>query len=914
MGLLVSMALVAAPVLTAGPALSANDPPLTRPIAAGPAAQVLGAVARQAGLALAWRQGDLDGVRLAGVAAGQPLSRALTRLCRPAGLSCRVVQGGLLVTRMALPAPPRPAAPKPPPPRPILSDEHPILIVSGRRGLSPMRDTERSFSLSTVDAGDLARGAPQSMAALLDGIPGLWTDTSAGTSANSVRVRGMPLEGYGAIAVEEDGLPIQHATLPWTDIDQFMRPDIMLERADYVHGGPSSILASNAPGGLLDLHIRRPTAHRAGAAALTFADDGLLRGDGWIGGPVGDWRVIAGGYVARDPTVRRMAETLGGGQVRLRAEHDLPTGRVTVGLRYQDDASLNTSSYPLLAQNGTLGAIPGFDPRRDSWFGPDLAQVRFATAQGALTRDIGKNNRNRLIAGTAGLDLNLGAATRLTMRAGLRHSSTERNAILSSGTPETASATIADNQAQMLAAYPAASRVVLRSADTGTTYTDATGNGLVEVVQPTSARVGLDEALGDVEVSHTLHAAGRHNLTLGIYGATSLWRYTRIVSRALVAASAQGQLLDLVAVDGAGTTVGSLTDGGFLSRASTWEQTRGRLHDIAIYGADEWQIARDWRVDGGLRHESEWLAGTVGVPVTVNLSTPTTLAGGATQEDSGQRLPYRGSFAATNATLALNWHPGHSHAKQGPLSLFVRATRSHILPSLGNYRTSATPATAHTVAVSEGELGLVLDRAGLHLSITGFANHFSGLDVSASAIDPHTGAILTLPRLADAGAVGLEGEARVRLARWLSARVSATWQRSRLSHDLYTDASSGVTVLVDNNGHVPQRVPDAMATASLLVDLPGRPVSLGLDLSGMGRRFADDGNSLRLPPYVMVGLNAQWQPRPALRIGVQISNLFDTIAVMQGDTIAGVGTGSSHYVMGRTLAGRIAQIRMSHDF
>jgi hypothetical protein len=58
----------------------------------------------------------------------------------------------------------------------------------------------------------------------------------------------MPLDGYTALAVEEDGLPIQHATLPWTDIDQFMRPDIMLVGADYVHGGPSSILAGNAPG------------------------------------------------------------------------------------------------------------------------------------------------------------------------------------------------------------------------------------------------------------------------------------------------------------------------------------------------------------------------------------------------------------------------------------------------------------------------------------------------------------------------------------------------------------------------------------------------------------------------------------------------------------------------------------------
>jgi outer membrane receptor protein involved in Fe transport len=901
--------------LLAAPALATGaDPRLDQPVPAGPATQVLGAVARQAGLALAYRQGSLDGLRLPALPAGIRLGRALDRLCPPAGLACRITAGGLLISR-APPAPPRaPATPRAPPPTPAAppataAAEAPMLVVSGRRGLSPMLDTQRSFSLTTLDAQEISRRAPQSMAALLEGIPGLWTDTSAGTSANTVRVRGMPLDGYSALAVDEDGLPIQHMTLPWTDIDQFMRPDIMLESADYVHGGPSSILASNAPGGLLDLHIRKPTAHLAGAAMLTVSSYGLARADGWISGPVGAWRVIAGGYVTRDPTVRRMSQTLGGGQLRLRAVHDLPTGRLRLNLRYQDDTSLNTSSYPLVSRGGTLSALPGFDPLRDSWFGPDLSHVTFTTAQGSVTRDLGRNNRNRLIAGNAALEVNPGPATRLTLRAGLRHSTTQRNAILSSGAPMSASAWLAQNGASLLAAFPGASSLALRGVDSGAAYTDGTGNGLVEVVQPTSASVGLDEALATAELSHTLEAAGRHNLTLGLYGVSSLWRYERIVARALVSARGEGDLLDMVALDAAGQVVGSLTDGGFLSRSSTWEQTRGRLRTLALYATDEWQIAPDWRVDGGLRHEEETLRGTVGLPVTLDLATATTLAGSATQEDSGQRAPYAASFAATNATLALNWHPGG-----GPFSLFARATRSHSLPGLGNYRNSPTPATAHAVAISEGELGLVLARGALHLSITGFANHFSGLDVSASTVDAVTGAIVTIPRLADSTAVGLEGEGRMRLLGWLSGHLSLTWQRSRLSHYLYTDASSGVPVTIDNDGHVPQRVPDVMAMAGLRADLPVPGLSLGVDLTGMGRRFADDGNTLRLPPYALVGLSAQWTLNPATRLDAQVTNLFNTLAVMQGDTIAGVGSANSPYVTGRSLPGRVVQLQLSRQF
>jgi hypothetical protein len=53
---------------------------------------------------------------------------------------------------------------------------------------------------------------------------------------------------------------------------------------------------------------------------------------------------------------------------------------------------------------------------------------------------------------------------------------------------------------------------------------------------------------------------------------------------------------------------------------------------------------------------------------------------------------------------------------------------------------------------------------------------------------------------------------------------------------------------------------------------------------------------------------------PATRIDARVSNLLNTIAVMQGDTIAGVGTTSSPYVTGRALPGRILELRVSHDF
>uniref|UniRef100_UPI0035C73542 ATP-binding cassette domain-containing protein n=1 Tax=Marinobacter sp. TaxID=50741 RepID=UPI0035C73542 len=75
------------------------------------------------------------------------------------------------------------------------------------------------------------------------------------------------------------------------------------------------------------------------------------------------------------------------------------------------------------------------------------------------------------------------------------------------------------------------------------------------------------------------------------------------VARALVEAREQGRRLDLVALDGAGRTVGRLTYKGLLTAGSTYEALQGRQRMVALYAADEWQFAERWRLDWGLRHE-----------------------------------------------------------------------------------------------------------------------------------------------------------------------------------------------------------------------------------------------------------------------------------------------------------------------
>ena len=194
-------------------------------------------------------------------------------------------------------------------------------------------------------------------------------------------------------------------------------------------------------------------------------------------------------------------------------------------------------------------------------------------------------------------------AGKLSLRAHYRTSHTERYALSSSGSAVPAADAMALAQPRHVAAFPDTTSVALRHASDGTPFAALPGNDRVTVLNPVAADTRLNEAIADLSYSRSLEAAGHHELTLGIYGVGYDWRFTRAVARALVEAREQGRRLDLVALDGAGRTVGRLTDKGLLTAGSTYEALQGRQRMVALYAADEWQFAERWRLDWGLRHE-----------------------------------------------------------------------------------------------------------------------------------------------------------------------------------------------------------------------------------------------------------------------------------------------------------------------
>ncbi|MDZ4051807.1 MAG: TonB-dependent receptor plug domain-containing protein, partial [Phenylobacterium sp.] len=171
------------------------------------------------------------------------------------------------------------------------------VVVTARAGANERRRVEASYAVSAITETQLRLQAPISTAEAFKAIPGFWVEASGGEASNNVRSRGIPTDGYSSVTIQEDGLTIQHdGGLGWLNADQSFRLDETIGRVEAVRGGPSSIFASNAPGGVVNFITKQAGPTPEGIIKVQAGDYGMYRADFFYGAPLGeDWGLTIGG-------------------------------------------------------------------------------------------------------------------------------------------------------------------------------------------------------------------------------------------------------------------------------------------------------------------------------------------------------------------------------------------------------------------------------------------------------------------------------------------------------------------------------------------------------------------------------------------------------------------------------------------
>ena len=807
------------------------------------------------------------------------------------------------------------------------------LIVTSRAGSDARTRLATSYAVTTMNEEALRLRSPMGVADALKSVPGFWVEASGGEASANIRARGIPQEGFSAIALQEDGAPIQHdGGLGYLNADQSFRLDETIDRIEVVRGGPSSIFASYAPGGTVNF-ITRKGEKQEGLVKVQASDYGLKRVDFYYGGPVGDWRMGVGGFWRDDDGIRDPGFTANKGyQVRASIGRDFERGSIDFNIKHLDDNVILFAGVPLkFNAAGEPSAAPGFDPLTGTLAGPETEKLTLRGPKGPFDWDLSRGTEVELTQATAQLKYEIADGWRFQDTLRYRTSESKRIGLFPN-TPVLGSARIAQYRAALLAATPGAVDVQLRYATSPTQVFDTAGaglngNGLVLDGSLRYVSVPLDELINDARLLHKFEIGGQtHDVAVGVYTAHVEEAFNRYSANTLLDVRENARRLDLVAVDASGRILSSLTENGVSRYGAEFANGDGKSNTTALYLTDEWQVTPALRIDAGVRWERIEFEGRSERTATINLGqspTPaddTVLAGSGVYDRLNRKFEHSG------------WTLGADYRINPRMGLFARYTSAFRLPSLGDYITNATNSSpfVQTMDLMEGGYKLTTGRFDLYATV--FHTAYDALTFGSLVFNPTTGAYVSQTSITDTKTLGLEIEGVLRPTRWFDLGFSATIQNPEFGdykfEESCTVSASDPTCQVkppaatasrtrDFTGNQLIRVPKTAFRLTPGVNLLDGRLRVESSIERYGDRFSDAANTSKLPAYTLVGATVRYNVTDNLSAYVYGTNLTNEIGLTEGNPRAGQiisGEAGALYGIGRPEFGRAFKAALLYKF
>ncbi|MHC9417788.1 TonB-dependent receptor [Sphingomonas citri] len=793
-------------------------------------------------------------------------------------------------------------------------------------GVARARDPlDSATSTSVLHEEDIERLGARGVGDLLRDVPGLRSDAAGGEGNGTLTVRGLPAASSGAkfIQVQEDGLPV----LEFGDIFgaagiDLVRTDLTLSQVEVIRGGSASTFASNSPGGVINF-ISKTGEVQGGAVALSSGlDYRSSRADVTYGGPLGDgWRFQAGGFFRQGQGPRRTGyDAQRGGQFKVNVTHDLGSGHVRLYGKYLNDRTPFYDVVPFF-YGGTedrpkLTRIKGFDALHDAlasrYLRDFLLLDRRNNVISADLRD-GQHLRERAVGVEAQFDLG-----GWLVQERLRYSGvdgvvtvpfTSAYSEINDGVDEITKAF--DRSVGGRAVYasgPLSGRTIVSSR-----ANPLNGNGLSAAVVMLYLPIhSYDDVTNEVRISRLLDVGtGELTVTGGLYTARqtidrdSAW----VTMLTDLRGHGNSALTDVVANSGR-----RLTDHGVLLYLNAFDPPlrRSVQTDNAInapfaslnYQVGKISIGGSVRYDRGSAVGRTWGPDGAGrlpeIPLDINrdgkVSTP---------EERVQSTDVLAPAPVNYRYHYLSYSSGITYRVIEPLAVFARYSRGARTPATrllfhGELYAdgSLRDGSAAVNSVRQAEAGAKYRGETVALNVTGFW---------ATTFDDNYDQIRDRPIQRDYVAKGLELEGSLHVG-VIGLRGGATYTDAKIDKDYLNPRL---------NGHVPRAQPKLLFQASPEIDLSR--VAFGATFIGATKSFAQEENRLVIPAFVTTNAFLEVRPADRLRVIVNASNLFDTVALGGLDAPSSPsadsqGVEGTPLVGARPLTGRTISATVRLDF
>lgn len=796
---------------------------------------------------------------------------------------------------------PTPESPSPQPPSPGAGaslapspagtepsgDDFDIIVVTGQttRGRSLIT---ASADITRATAADIDRRAPKSVADLLELVPGIFVEGTAGALSNNYSVRGLQGGGQRFITIEEDGLPIIYQG---GGADFFFQNDLTIDRLEAVKGGTSGILSVNGAGATINFISRRPNFDREeGIVRFSGYNFGKFQGDFYYTTPLTDNLAIqVGGYVASSPGVRRNPFNYDTYRVKAAIEYKFPSGgfaRLTG--RWGDQSEAYYATQPYSFRNGKVGGIAGLDTQFGNIGGNAFGRIdvpvsTFVEPDGFRTFRYSRGVNVDTWQIRLDIDKPVTDGVDVFVRARYLDLAFDFNGLFpgsGTGNGGLASATdyltpglspISNILALGRTAFPGATRFGIKSLTNGVVIganqigdlNALNGNGLLQQTTLNhDTQQGYD--FGSNFGARWEYSADRfkNSLTAGVMVYDVRRRQNQSATAAVLNDVVNNSnAYDVVALDANNQVIGQLTDNGLLSYGN-WGAgiRRNDITSVSVYANDELVIGDKLHLDAGIRWETFDAERLEGNGAAVNQPVRQGVIG--VVRDVGST--FDGTFTRTRSTQDdIAWTVGANYLIKPNFAVYGRYAEGFQTQGVDNIA---------RVKLYEG--GLRYQGHGLTAQVTYFHTDFAGQRYNfIDPDDPTSQEELVADYIVD----GVEVDFTYQPLRWFALDFASVFQDPRLSNVSLSGRN------LDFNGNRPERTPDTLITITPRVMLPNGKGEVFARYKYISEIFADNGNGLALPSYGVTSVGVTYNVSERLQLGFSAENIFDEIGLTEGN-------------------------------
>lgn len=744
---------------------------------------------------------------------------------------------------------------------------------------------DSSVSISSVDLSSIEVATPRTTAEIFRLIPGVRSEATGGEGNANIAVRGLPVASGGAkfLQLQEDGLPVlQFGDIAFGNADIFLRADSTVSSVESIRGGSASTLASNSPGGIINL-ISKTGEDDGGSVATTFGVDyDSFKTDFEYGTEINDTlRFHVGGFVRQGDGPRDAGYTANkGGQIKANITKDFDSGYVRLYFKHLDDNSIGYLPMPV---RGDGSSLPGFDSLSDTPHSAYFTKTLSRGKNGELRSGDIRDGMSPLV-DSFGVEASFDLGNDWQVENRFRKSSV-------SGT--------------FNAPFPAevgeASAVAESIAGSGATLEYANGpqagnsynSDYVMRIHTFDVEMDdFDNIVNDIKLTKTLDNT---NVTFGYYAATQnigmswLWNSYLLEQKGDNAA-----LVNVVAEDGT-----SYSDNGLYAYGTPfWGNCCQRNYD-ADYTVTAPYVAvttdyEDFTFDASVRYDSGEARGTYAGATTGTydmngdgvISMPEV---DVVNIDNANASPINYDWDYTSYSVGVNYKVDKDTAVFGRISHGGRANADRLL--FGKVRADGSVASADAIdEVDQIEAGVKYRQNELAIFATAFYAETEEQNFEA-----------TSQRFFDRKyeAMGVEVEASYFVGNF-----------DLRGHITLTDAEIAKDALNESVvGNTPRR------QADVVYSFTGRysfeSAAVGANLIGSSGAYAQDSNELEFDAYTQFNLFADYKLSDNLTVSLNINNAFDSEGITESEEGA---LPANDIIRARTLTGRTTSFTLRYMF